>query len=243
MGADGDDTLFDALKALSPDAAESNTLTKTIRASNNLFKSLVTGYNPTFLVRNTVRDLQTAGLYTRDGKAFLKNYPKALAEIKNNGEYWQMYKALGGSYSSVFDYATGTVKEPTGKAGKLLARLEALNMATEQAPRLAEFMSVVEKGGVNSETLADALYAAADVTVNFGRAGTLGKVLNANYVPFLNPGIQGFDKMIRRSGQSWWAGLLCWASHRRSSTRFCITTMRNGTTCGTATRTPTICSS
>lgn len=203
-----DDTLFDALKALSPDAAESNTLTKTIRASNNLFKSLVTGYNPTFLVRNTVRDLQTAGLYTRDGKAFLKNYPKALAEIKNNGEYWQMYKALGGSYSSVFDYATGTMKEPTGKAGKLLARLEALNMATEQAPRLAEFMSVVEKGGVNSETLADALYAAADVTVNFGRAGTLGKVLNANYVPFLNPGIQGFDKMIRRvtetkGGREW----------------------------------------
>ena len=203
-----DDTLFDALKALSPDAAESNTLTKTIRASNNLFKSLVTGYNPTFLVRNTVRDLQTAGLYTRDGKAFLKNYPKALAEIKNNGEYWQMYKALGGSYSSVFDYATGTVKEPTSKAGKLMARLEALNMATEQAPRLAEFMSVVEKGGVNSETLADALYAAADVTVNFGRAGTLGKVLNANYVPFLNPGIQGFDKMIRRvtetkGGREW----------------------------------------
>ena len=207
-----DDTLFDALKALSPDAAESNTLTKVIRASNNLFKSLVTGYNPTFLVRNTVRDLQTAGLYTRDGKAFLRNYPRALAQIKNNGEYWQMYKALGGSYSSVFDYATGTVKEPTSKAGKLMARLESLNMAMEQAPRLAEFMSVLEKGGVNSETLADALYAAADVTVNFGRAGTLGKVLNANYVPFLNPGIQGFDKMIRRvtetKGGREWAKLI-----------------------------------
>ena len=203
-----DDTMFDALKALSPDAVESNTITKVIRAGNNLFKSLVTGYNPTFLLRNTVRDLQTAGLYTRDGKAFLRNYPRALAEIRNNGEYWQMYKALGGSYSSVFDYATGTVKEPTGRAAKLMARLESLNMATEQAPRLAEFMSVVEKGGVNSETLADALYAAADVTVNFGRSGTLGKVLNANYVPFLNPGIQGFDKMIRRvtetrGGREW----------------------------------------
>ncbi len=203
-----DDTMFDALKALSPDAVESNTITKVIRASNNLFKSLVTGYNPTFLLRNTVRDLQTAGLYTRDGRAFLRNYPRALEEIRNNGEYWQMYKALGGSYSSVFDYATGTVKEPTGRAAKLMARLESLNMAAEQAPRLAEFMSVVEKGGVNSETLADALYAAADVTVNFGRSGTLGKVLNANYVPFLNPGIQGFDKLIRRvtetrGGREW----------------------------------------
>ena len=207
-----DDTMFDALKALSPDAAESNAVTRAVRTANNLFKALVTGYNPTFTIRNTVRDLQTAGLYTRDGVAFARNYPKALAEIKNNGQYWQMYKALGGSFSSVFDYNTGTVKEPKGRTAKLMAKIEALNMAMEQAPRLAEFMGVVEKGGTSTENLADALYAAADVTVNFGRAGTLGKVLNANYVPFLNPGIQGFDKMIRRvtetKGGREWAKLI-----------------------------------
>ena len=203
-----DDTMFDALKALSPDAAESNALTRVVRTANNLFKALVTGYNPTFTIRNTVRDLQTAGLYTRDALAFARNYPKALAEIKNNGQYWQMYKALGGSFSSVFDYNTGTVKEPKGRTAKLMAKIEALNMTMEQAPRLAEFMGVVEKGGISQENLADALYAAADVTVNFGRAGTLGKVLNANYVPFLNPGIQGFDKLVRRvtetkGGKEW----------------------------------------
>lgn len=207
-----DDTMFDALKALSPDATESNAVTRAVRTANNLFKALVTGYNPTFTVRNTVRDLQTAGLYTRDGVAFARNYPKALAEIKNNGQYWQMYKALGGSFSSVFDYNTGTVKEPKGRTAKLMAKVEALNMAMEQAPRLAEFMGVVEKGGTSTENLADALYAAADVTVNFGRSGTLGKVLNANYVPFLNPGIQGFDKMIRRvtetKGGKEWAKLI-----------------------------------
>ena len=207
-----DGTMFDALKALSPDAAESNTVTRAVRTANNLFKALVTGYNPTFTIRNTVRDLQTAGLYTRDGVAFARNYPKALAEIKNNGQYWQMYKALGGSFSSVFDYNTGTVKEPKGRTAKLMAKVEALNMAMEQAPRLAEFMGVVEKGGTSTDNLADALYAAADVTVNFGRSGTLGKVLNANYVPFLNPGIQGFDKMIRRvtetKGGKEWAKLI-----------------------------------
>lgn len=207
-----DDTMFDALKALSPDAAESNAVTRAVRTANNLFKALVTGYNPTFTIRNTVRDLQTAGLYTRDGVAFARNYPKALAEIRNNGQYWQMYKALGGSFSSVFDYNTGTVKEPKGRTAKLMAKIEALNMTMEQAPRLAEFMGVVEKGGVSQENLADALYAAADVTVNFGRAGTLGKVLNANYVPFLNPGIQGFDKMVRRvtetKGGREWAKLI-----------------------------------
>lgn len=34
--------------------------------------------------------------------------------------------------------------------------------------------------------------------MNFGRSGSLGKVLNANYVPFLNPGVQGLDKLVRR---------------------------------------------
>lgn len=216
-----DDTLFDAVKALSPDTTESNAVTKVIRASNNLFKSLVTGYNPTFLARNVIRDLQTAGLNTRDAAAFARNYPRALAEIRNNGEYWQLYKALGGVYSSVFDYTTGTVKEPKGAMGKFMARVEALNMAAEQAPRLAEFMGVMqnaERASARGEavndlaTAADALYAAADITVNFGRAGSLGKVLNANYVPFLNPGVQGLDKLIRRitetRGAKEWAKLV-----------------------------------
>lgn len=202
-----DDTLFDAVKALSPDTAESNKLTRVARGANNLFKSLVTGYNPTFLARNVIRDLQTAGLNTRDAAAFARNYPRALAEIKNNGDYWQLYKALGGVYSSVFDYNTGTVKEPKGRMGKVMARVEALNMAAEQAPRLAEFMGVMQKaeaakqrGEAVSDLVAeaDALYAAADITVNFGRSGSLGKVLNANYVPFLNPGVQGLDKLVRR---------------------------------------------
>lgn len=216
-----DDTLFDAVKALSPDTTESNAVTKVIRASNNLFKSLVTGYNPTFLARNVIRDLQTAGLNTRDAAAFARNYPRALAEIRNNGEYWQLYKALGGVYSSVFDYTTGTVKEPKGAMGKFMARVEALNMTAEQAPRLAEFMGVMqnaERASARGEavndlaTAADALYAAADITVNFGRAGSLGKVLNANYVPFLNPGVQGLDKLIRRitetRGAKEWAKLV-----------------------------------
>ena len=215
-----DDTLFDAVKALSPDTAESNKLTRVARGANNLFKSLVTGYNPTFLARNVIRDLQTAGLNTRNAAAFARNYPRALAEIKNNGEYWQLYKALGGVYSSVFDYATGTVKEPKGRMGKVMARVEALNMAAEQAPRLAEFMGVMQeaeaakqRGEAVSDLAAeaDALYAAADITVNFGRSGSLGKVLNANYVPFLNPGVQGLDKLVRRvtetKGAKEWAKL------------------------------------
>ncbi|WP_294854236.1 LPD38 domain-containing protein [uncultured Oscillibacter sp.] len=206
-----DPSLFEAMKALSPDKKETNLLVQGIRAGNKLFKALVTGYNPTFTVRNTVRDLQTAGLYSRDLTAFTKNYPKALQEIASDGQYWKRYKALGGSFSSVFDYQTGTVKESSKAVQKTLGRVEAMNMAMEQAPRLAEFMSIVKKGDGSMENLMDAMHAAADVTVNFGRAGTLGKILNANYIPFLNPGIQGFDRMVRRAtetkGAKEWAKL------------------------------------
>ena len=197
-----DNALFEAVEALSPTATEQNTVTKVVHDVNKLYKALITGYNPTFAIRNTVRDLQTAGLYSRDFAAWAKNYPKAMQEIFTNGEMWKQYKALGGDFSSVFDYMTGTVKKPTTKAGKVANKVQWLNMAFEQAPRLAEFMSVMEKGDGSMESAMDAMLAAADVTVNFGRSGTWGKMLNANWVPFLNPGIQGFDKMVRYATQS-----------------------------------------
>lgn len=197
-----DNALFEAVEALSPTATEQNTVTKVVHDVNKLYKALITGYNPTFAIRNTVRDLQTAGLYSRDFAAWAKNYPKAMQEIFTNGEMWKQYKALGGDFSSVFDYMTGTVKKPATKAGKVVNKVQWLNMAFEQAPRLAEFMSVMEKGDGSMESAMDAMLAAADVTVNFGRSGTWSKMLNANYVPFLNPGIQGFDKMVRYATQS-----------------------------------------
>ena len=203
------DALLEAVQALSP----SDNLMKywPVELSHNLnklYKAMITGYNPTFAIRNTVRDLQTAGLYSRNFAAWAKNYPKALQEIAKDGEMWKQYKALGGDFSSVYDYATGTVRKPNTMVGKVADKMQALNMAMEQAPRLAEFMAVMEKGDGSMESAMDAMLAAADVTTNFGRSGTWGKVLNAHIVPFLNPGIQGFDKMVRyatqsRSGKQW----------------------------------------
>lgn len=208
--------LFEAVTALSPVAQENNFLTNVVRKGNSLFKELVTGYNPTFLVRNFMRDLQDAGLYSKDLSKFAVQYPQAVAEIAKDGEYWRQYKALGGTYSTIFDYETGEAERGGWLKRNTLGRIESLNMAVEQAPRLAEFMATVKKaesehGKATMDDLMEAMYNAADVTVNFGRSGTLGKVLNANYVPFLNPGIQGFDKMIRNvtetKGAKNWARL------------------------------------
>jgi hypothetical protein len=196
-----DDALYEAVTALSPSGKQQDLVMRAIEGANTLFKELCTGYNPTFLVRNVIRDLQDAGLYSKDLSEFIKQFPQAYKEIAKNGKYYQQYKALGGLYSSVFDYQTGEVKQSKWLKRNTLDRFEALNMALEQAPRLAEFMATVKKaernGPVTMDTLMEAMYNAADVTVNFGRGGEWGRFLNRNFVPFLNPGIQGFDKMIR----------------------------------------------
>ena len=215
-----DRPMYEAISVLSPEPQESNLLTRGIRKLNDLFKELCTGYNPTFLARNFMRDLQDAGLYSKDLSEFTKQYPQAYKEIVSNGKYWQQYKALGGLYSSIFDYQTGELKQSNKLKKYTVDAIETLNMAVEQAPRLAEFMATVKKaeraGNLNMDTLMEAMYNAADVTVNFGRSGKIGQYLNRNFVPFLNPGIQGFDKMVRNvtetKGFKDWARLVTKAS-------------------------------
>lgn len=183
---------FDAFHS-NPNSEWNNPILNATTKWNNAFKKLVTAYNPFFTVRNALRDLQDAGLYTRHSWAqFAKNYAVAYKEITTNGKYWQEYRAAGGLNSSVFDYERGYKRSPSGLK-KALSIIETVNIAVEQAPRLSEFISS-RQAGIGVEP---SLLNAADVTVNFGRSGVFARKLNSTAVPFLNPSIQGFDKFIR----------------------------------------------
>lgn len=86
---------------------------------------------------------------------------------------------------------------------------------TEVGPRLAEFSGVLRENGyirnakgeiVNEQTgkvdrppmkvLIQAINAANDVTVNFKRSGSLGRMVN-RYVPFFNAALEGNSKRLR----------------------------------------------
>lgn len=204
--------LYEGIKVLAPDQEQSNMILKGASAVNNAYKQLITGLNPTFAVRNFIRDLQDAGLNTKDFAAFAENYPLAIKEIAKNGEYWKKYKALGGTYSTIFDYETGQMQKDSPLKEKTLGKVEAINMAIEQAPRLAEFMATVKKGDGSLDNLMEAMLASADVTTNFGRSGTWGKNLNRYLIPFFNPSVQGLDKFVRvfteAKGAKQWFGLV-----------------------------------
>ena len=209
-----DEGLTAAMKAFEPDKFASYGAAKAMKKLNDLFKALCTGYNPFFMIRNGVRDWQDAGFYSTDWKTWEKMYWSAWNQIRKNGEIWQQYKALGGSYASMLDYTTGMVKEPKNALGKIAARYESFGQAIEAAPRLAEFMTIlankggsktvdgVKTGKFTQSDLMEAMLGAADITTNFARGGSVTKALNRYLVPFLNPSIQGFDKFIRNATET-----------------------------------------
>ena len=202
---DNKEILAAAFAATKEDTNDAKLWLKPVKAANTAFKQLITGYSPMFTIRNFARDIQDAGLYSKNLRSFLKKYPKAYQEMISNGKMWQLYKSLGGTGSSFFDYETGIEKTLDTKnktstkiKDATLGKVEELNMMIEQAPRFAEFMATIEKAGnQNYDTLMEAMLNAADITVNFGRSGTVVKEWNSTFAPFLNPSIQGFDKYAR----------------------------------------------
>lgn len=74
-------------------------------------------------------------------------------------------------------------------AGKELTEDQEERFADEYAKRILEMAS--------TETIETAARNAADITLNFSRNGVIGKALNAGFVPYFNPSIQGLSKTVR----------------------------------------------
>ena len=216
---------FEALR--SPTVDLSNPLERTMAKINSLFKRGVTSLNPAFMLRNPIRDLQDAGLNSRHPAGFAK----AMAGVAQKGILvddpdFQLYRALGGFSSTVFD---GVLKKQSGYAGfdslkaafdtdaegirkvwdkmtgggkAAIRAVENANAFLEQMTRFAEFKASLAAG----DSPAVALNNSAEVTTNFGRRGRLTKKLNATLMPFLNPAIQGFDKIFRNVGDAFTGG-------------------------------------
>lgn len=186
-------------RGLTAGAQIDDPLTKFSEKAIDLFKKLVTAWNPLFAVTNAVRDAQEALFYTKYGKSFFANYGKALVTRKSDPrikELWQQYVALGGTGSGYFSRETG-VYDNRSKLKKGvewgLDKFQIVNEWVEQAPRFAEFVASVEAGN----SLEQALYDSAEVTTNFSRGGKVTKKLNRCLIPFLNPSVQGWSKLWR----------------------------------------------
>ena len=199
---------YKGIEAFQPsgDSAFNNAILNGVAKLNSAFKELVTSFNPFFsFFRNPIRDIQDAGLYTRYPlRKFAAAYMEARKQIASNGVYWQEAKAAGITSASVYDYEKGLNYKNMNAIQKAGQKVEAASNAIEMAPRLAEYICSREAG----LSVQESLLRAQDVTTNFGRGGIFAKKLNATIMPFLNPAIQGFSKMVRAytgkdAAQSW----------------------------------------
>ena len=211
------DEIYQGFKGISEQSApRTNVFARATNKISNLYKKLVTSLSPAFMIRNAIRDIQDAGLNSKHPALFVKNIPRAWSELIKNSKNWQTYRAYGGFSSTVFD--SKGISNEVGERGfevlgiseriasgkglsikdakyikSLLTGVENLNAVVEQIPRFAEYLSSIEAG----ETIEQAVYNSAEVTTNFARRGATTKAFNSTIIPFLNPAIQGFDKIFR----------------------------------------------
>lgn len=208
----------------------------TIGAGARLVRLGATGINPNFIAPNIVRDYMGYLFQRKESKGpgALIDPPKMMgaylwSEIqrlqgKEQNPYVELFKEFGGEMGlsvgldrkNIAAGAADLLRNSTGERviDIMKSPVESLRSAvsfSEVGPRLAEFVSVMDKRGYSQERLAkmrsmgqrpptsvivEAMNAAHDVTINFKRGGYLGMYVN-RMIPFFNASIQGSDKFVR----------------------------------------------
>ena len=172
-------------------------ITEPVQKLSEIRRNLLTSWNPMFIIKNPIMDIQDALFNSKHTKGFIKHYNiKTFIELANRStETARQFLTLYGSGNVMGEHSSdGTVKNKN-----FLKGIQKANNVMELAPRYAEFKASLENGA----SLEEALYNAREVTTNFGRGGVITKALNKNGFTFLNVSVQGFDKFIRNfSGEN-----------------------------------------
>lgn len=173
--------------------------------------------SPEFILRNPVRDMIGASIYSKHGFIPVVDTFKGLALFLKKGELYWEYMKSGAAHAAMVsldrDYLGGQLRDimsRDSKATKLIKNplelLRAMSEATEMATRLAEYDNA-RKGytGLGDRlfgkdrkplTAREAALESRDITLDFSRRGTHTKRLN-QITAFFNATLQGADKMAR----------------------------------------------
>ncbi len=176
-----------------------NTLLKVIQAPAQLLRQGATGRNPAFMIPNIVRDQLDAGITSKYGYIPFVDYVSGLKSMLKNDAVYQRWQNSGAkidlgelsgkkSITKLFDEK---------KSKKRLYQwitdgLDVMGKYSEQPTRVGLFKKAYQKTG--NELLS--AMESRDATVDFARMGSKMKVANS-IIPFLNVGVQGFDKLAR----------------------------------------------
>lgn len=173
--------------------------------------------SPEFILRNPVRDMIGAAIYSKHGFIPVVDTFKGLALYLKKGDLFWEYKKSGAAHAAMVsldrDYLGGQLRDIMKRESKFtkliknpIEALRAMSEATEMATRLAEYDNA-RKGytglgnrlfGKDRKPLSarEAALESRDITLDFSRRGTNTKKAN-QVIAFFNATIQGADKMAR----------------------------------------------
>lgn len=158
---------------------------------------------PEFFFRNLIRDQYTAKMQTNFGFKPFVDTVGAMSDILNKREIYYDWLRSGGSYAGIVELSRPNLKKAYNKLlepkyKKVLRGLNIINTAQEisqffeRATRVAAFKSAKNSDMADIE----AGFESRESTLDFARRGAKTKNLGA-VVPFLNAGVQAFDKSVR----------------------------------------------
>ncbi len=157
---------------------------KFAETANDVFRNLVTSWNPVFGVTNFTKDIQDVLLNSQHAFSTYRCIPSAIGQlVTGKGSYLAEYLANGGEGQRFYNHSTKTFND----AGGFIEKVSRFNDIIEMTPRLAEYIASREAGRSIDVSMLDA----ARVTTNFQAGADLTKFLNRNGATFLNASVQG----------------------------------------------------
>ena len=188
--------LFQSMRNI-PSQYELGIFGKASQGLVKLTRNVTTQYNPFFAARNLFRDYFDAVIYTKNKGTFSKNYVECAKDVFSQGKWYKMYMENGGASASFYSKEQGRDMSKKG----FLHKISEFNESIELIPRVSEMKSTYERliaeGKTHDEAIQEAMYDAAEVTVNFGKGGTSTKWLSRNLIPYLNGTVQGSAKFFK----------------------------------------------
>lgn len=205
-----DRALYDALMGLG-----TQTMPLWLRVLSVPARTLRAGATLTleFLGRNPVRDAWSAAVYSQAGfRPPGWDFARGLFHALRKDALYQQWKLAGGDNAAMLGLDRPQMQQrladvvrgrtPITFAADVVRRpidtLRMLSSLGENATRLGEFAGVQRRalrgGAAPAEATTRAAFAARDVTVDFARAGTQGRMVN-QIVAFFNANLQGTAKL------------------------------------------------
>ena len=188
--------IYQAMQSLKPDGMDNLTYLL-LKMPSNVMRAGAVVYNPAFLAKNLGRDQLTAYLNSKYGYKPFYDMAKGMLHLLRKDDMYHEFVTSGALMSAITQDAKTMVPELANayaKKGMRSKIFKAINPAVS-LPALSEFIEQSTRMGLygrarkHGATITEATMEARESTLDFGRAGRMGRKWN-RYIPFFNAVIQ-----------------------------------------------------